>query len=268
MPLTDRFDGVWSKMEWAKKHIDHLEREIVAFHDADPYHLIREDNPQTGYSAVKVGAIDPPIPTHLSLILGDAVHNLRSALDHLAYLMVPSPNNATAYPIVRKVPPSPTDISSLYGNKVPGASRKVIKALKAEEPYFGGKGQYLWTIDHLDILDKHQLILPVGASYEVRVDVGSRLRRAVGTTSDAPFKPEDIPSTWVTFIPVNKYPLAPGLALYSAPTQEFEGHDDPQFTLDIAFGKPQVLEGEPVVRTLRDLVNRTERLIESLIPLL
>jgi hypothetical protein len=46
--MTSRFGHVWLKLDRAKQHNDDLEGEIVAFHRTNPYHVIIEDDPQTG----------------------------------------------------------------------------------------------------------------------------------------------------------------------------------------------------------------------------
>ncbi len=47
--------------------------------------------------------ISQPIPHHLSLVIGDIVHNLRSAFDHLAYQAViaggDTPTTNTEFPV-------------------------------------------------------------------------------------------------------------------------------------------------------------------------
>lgn len=89
--MTSSFADVWLKMGRAKQHVDDLEAEIAAFHRADPYHVIVEDNPQTGKRIAKVGREPAPIPDAMPLVLGDAVHAIRSSLDYFAYAAVSAP---------------------------------------------------------------------------------------------------------------------------------------------------------------------------------
>src|ERR1700686_281492 len=87
--VSDRIHGVRLKIERAKKHIRDLGVRIRMFCESDAYtigvkpHPIAEIQQTTLYFA----SVDP-IPDDISLIIGDAVHNLRSSLDHLAWQLV------------------------------------------------------------------------------------------------------------------------------------------------------------------------------------
>ena len=63
--------------------------------------IVAESDPNTGDQVFKF-RVRAPIPVDLSLVIGDAVHNLRSALDHLAWQLVlangQTPTTQTAYP--------------------------------------------------------------------------------------------------------------------------------------------------------------------------
>ena len=78
--MTSGFDHVWLKLDRAKQHIDDLEATIIAFHRTNPYPLVTEDDPQTGKRMVKIGKGPAPIPDAVPLILGDAVHAIRTRL--------------------------------------------------------------------------------------------------------------------------------------------------------------------------------------------
>ena len=74
------------KIDWAEKHLDALDAEIDRWTSGPPnprrLKRIRDGVPSTDFRAQF--RFDPPIPDTLPMIIGDAVHNLRSALDHLA----------------------------------------------------------------------------------------------------------------------------------------------------------------------------------------
>jgi hypothetical protein len=87
--MTDPLRGVWLKIERAKEHSDSLQSEVretfavesnrprlgIKFEpDSSEYVLFVNQMPQLG-----------PFLDRCSLILGDIVHNLRSALDRLSY---------------------------------------------------------------------------------------------------------------------------------------------------------------------------------------
>lgn len=77
-------DGSWAKLERAKRHVDDLRGEIRKAGDDKPYiiDLRSEYHPDTR-SVVFYAERLPKIPDDCGLIIGDAIHNFRCALDHL-----------------------------------------------------------------------------------------------------------------------------------------------------------------------------------------
>src|SRR5438270_13940786 len=81
--------GVRAKLERADKHIDDLERLVMPLADRATKGIVREEHfkpyfelghPRYVYRATDV----PEIGTDCATIVGDALFNMRSALDHLA----------------------------------------------------------------------------------------------------------------------------------------------------------------------------------------
>jgi hypothetical protein len=96
--------SVERKLEWADKHIVDLGHELAGFRIAKTKAVIRENDPnRPGYSRWIL--TDASIPDPITLILGDAIHNLRSALDHFANAIVrdngKQPSFETDFPIWR-----------------------------------------------------------------------------------------------------------------------------------------------------------------------
>ncbi|MDE1466322.1 hypothetical protein [Aurantiacibacter sp. D1-12] len=105
-------------------------------------------------------------PRHTSTTLGDAIHNLRVALDH-AYHIVAEKNGATFNPY-RRFPFGGDKESlkgSLNGYQKQGTtpSNKVIRAILDEiQPYPSG-ALNLYGLHQLDITDKHLVLIPTSA---------------------------------------------------------------------------------------------------------
>ena len=61
-----------------------------------------------------------------------------------------------------------------------------------------------------------------------------------------------------------KFPLKNGDVLFAYPRVRLPFQDDSKFkfTFEIAFGEGQIFDGEPVVPTLTQLIDFTERLID------
>ena len=78
------FDSALLKVERAKGHIADLQSTFETFVQAHRNPLRINRDPETGAMSAEVHFGDP-IPSSLALILGDAVHNLRTALDHATW---------------------------------------------------------------------------------------------------------------------------------------------------------------------------------------
>jgi len=74
------FNDARLKIERAKKHIDELNNELGKFLNRDFYRVTVEPDPQGGSPWI-VFEIPNELPKHIGLIIGDAVHNTRCALD-------------------------------------------------------------------------------------------------------------------------------------------------------------------------------------------
>jgi hypothetical protein len=81
-------ETAWAaKLSRAQRHVDSLRDVVAAYVAEQPVVLVPEatdDSAVTAYR-VKYGA---PIPAEVALVCGDALHNIRSALDSLVFAMV------------------------------------------------------------------------------------------------------------------------------------------------------------------------------------
>src|ERR1017187_1748627 len=103
-----RLKGAASKIDWAKEHLDHLDREMGEFL-TDPYTITCKDkvNDHRHYLRFEF----KPIPISMPLIAGDFCYCLRSGLDQLAWQLtrinkVAQPRTATSFPIFSTKPPN------------------------------------------------------------------------------------------------------------------------------------------------------------------
>jgi len=80
------------KLDRAYEHSKALEDEATGWIKAKPYGIVDEPDPETTpdwvsarhhHRRFRVTRVDP-VPDRFSILIGDCVHNLRSALDHLA----------------------------------------------------------------------------------------------------------------------------------------------------------------------------------------
>ena len=81
------FKGPKLKVQRAKKHISDLHNEIAAYMRRKPYRIVVEQDTEP-QRCVLVIRVREEVPDNLATIIGDAVHNLRTALDILACELV------------------------------------------------------------------------------------------------------------------------------------------------------------------------------------
>jgi hypothetical protein len=144
------------KIARAKKHIAELENEIQLFLERKPYRVVvEEDDLEAGQHCWRI-RVKEPVPLLFNPIVGDALHNLRAALDillcNLVTLNKRSPKGVY-FPIADDA--DSLAIAIQKGN-VQRAGPDVVQIITTLQPYTGGKCEALRSLHKLDILDKHR----------------------------------------------------------------------------------------------------------------
>jgi hypothetical protein len=77
-------DGCWAKFDRAKEHVETIRTRVLDAlgEDPVPIPLTRRYNSNTRCVVYAIGSV-PKAPEGLGVVVGDAIHNFRSALDHL-----------------------------------------------------------------------------------------------------------------------------------------------------------------------------------------
>jgi len=254
------FVGPKLKIKRAKKHISELEALLQAFHQTKPYEPIREDDAKTGEYVYRV-RIHKPIPVCISAIIGDIVHNLRSALDQLICDLVLANRKqirrGTGFPISATV----KHFEKASVGKIKGISTKADRFIRRLKPYKGGNTP-LWILHELDALDKHQGIIPVAAA---NVAVMANWSTPLLSVGDG--------KIYIGSVPPGAKPLGTGFGIPTGfvPVCPLEDNseiyrsvpatinEELQITILIAFGQTQITQGEPVLETLQQLAIFIER---------
>jgi hypothetical protein len=119
------------------------------------------------------------------MLIGDAIHNLRSALDHLAWSLAgTNAGRSTEFPIFV----SRTEFSKRGKRKMHGMPTPAQKIIKSLQPYKRPHGlpkerEPLWLLQNLDIEDKHRALNLVASEMMGNVDIStSRDHPAYGLT--------------------------------------------------------------------------------------
>jgi hypothetical protein len=117
------------------------------------------------------------------LIAGDAIQNLMSTLDHLAYQIVCS-DTADNPPKPDRIYFPISDDAAKYERikrgKIEGARQETFDAIDTLKPYKGGN-DLLWSLHKLNNIEKHRLLLTVG-SQAAGVNIGQLMAGHLGVT--------------------------------------------------------------------------------------
>jgi hypothetical protein len=158
--MYERMSGIREKIKRADKHIKDFEAELRIFTDSKPYEVAVDVDTDPAKPVVHILKANPT-PPHLMPIAGDAIHNLRSALDYLACELVRANRNIPGPKIEFPILDSPITTAkhkARFAAKVEGMRDDVVDVIRSIHPYQGGNNT-LWRLHRLDIIDKHNTIL-------------------------------------------------------------------------------------------------------------
>jgi len=156
----NHFSASRLKVKRAKQHIDDIDSAITGFLNSDFYTVSIDKDSKRGSNVLCIDIKPTPFPFHgAALVIGDALHNLRSALDILYYGFVSGPTDWTTFPIrnTREELIVPLD-SALEKKQITSAVYDLI--LDCIKPYATGNHS-LWGLHDMNIRDKHQLLVPL-----------------------------------------------------------------------------------------------------------
>jgi hypothetical protein len=145
-----------------------------------------------------------------------------------------------------------------------------IDAIDATKPYKGGNDQ-LWRLHRLNNIDKHRLLVTVGAAFR-SFNVGAHLMGQMikaGIGMHLGLKPgAEIPVPDIYLSPTDKlFPVRAGSELFTD-MPDAEVNYKMNFLIDIAFGEPGISEGEPLVETLRGTLDLVGNIVSDFATLL
>ncbi len=259
--VDNRFDSSLWKLDRARKHAADLASEAETFMAASPCQVESVGNGPDGAGRLRVAHVIP-LPSVMSMIAGDAAHNIRSALDHFAWAAAdPSVRNRqTCFPIGNGATAHDRDKwRSQVERQLRGATPQLISAVEAMEPWQGGRDQHLWMIHELDRIDKHRLHLSLAASLTGIAMHGDSYALTVakkfsGAKLDAPLALEPIAWTPVAEDTVLVLPLADAGI----------GVTETSLTFGIMFSEPPALRKVPAALALGALADAAGETIRNL----
>lgn len=256
-----------AKLERAERHIYYLKKAWDLF-SRQGYRVKSKDDPNTGDRTYYL-ADAWPIDTDFPLIIGDAVHCLRSALDHLTYHVMSLTSGITPkhlakvyFPIAENAHKYRTE----QRRRIKGMRQDAMKAIDDIEPYGGGSGEVLWHLHSLDLIDKHKLLIAVGSTNRLQSMPPGRIaatkRRFLGVKLDTYTPAQD--AILFQTEPTNIiFPLKTGDELTVVPKSEVNEHMN--FAFEIAFGEPEIVKGQPVIKTLGGMAESVRTIIKTFV---
>jgi hypothetical protein len=240
-------DSIRVKIERANHHIKDLEVEISRFLNSGPYKTIGEMDAERR-PTYRISNVHP-VPAEILAITGDAIQNLRSSLDYLTCALWSRTNSGECERI--QFPCVSAANYKTYGlGEIKGMRKDAIDAIRAVEPYEGGKGDILWRLHRLSIIDKHRLPIAIaGGNMGINFQI---------------FYPELFPKGAV----VNPWNLFVGDMRFSLKDNDVLFRDDPgrelkqdvHFPFFVAFDELGIFERQPLLPALNrisDFVSKT-----------
>jgi hypothetical protein len=161
-PLTwEALEGFRLKFEAARQHMQGLQQTINGFFEEnlEVAPIIGEPNSQRTQYLFRIESVIDYPSREWGIVLGEAVHDLRSGLDQLAWAFAKKGSDSTAFPICATEREWVVDAPARYWSCPPG----FIRFLDSVQPYHRGdvneaKKHPLWILNALSNLDKHRTI--------------------------------------------------------------------------------------------------------------
>lgn len=158
------------KVERAQAHLREFDRAAHAHFAKHPWQVGMLPELRRGRSVIPVGERRPFPDRTFSLIVGDAVHNLRTALDYLISACASALGNEisqTEFPFAG----TRGEVAARLRRRVGPAGATAGKLVLAARPYLRGN-RPLWAMAELDRQDKHRLVVPTACLTEVSITSG------------------------------------------------------------------------------------------------
>jgi hypothetical protein len=125
-----------------------------------PSYLRTEFVEQDGWHVARLRIL-APVPPRVSCIVGDIIHNLRSALDHLACLIVENSGAAVTRTTQFPITESASRFAEVVQKQLGGVGAPFLKFVENLQPFSSQapSPNRLEVIHRLDIKDKHRNLL-------------------------------------------------------------------------------------------------------------
>lgn len=229
------FEDPRAKVENARDHISRVQSTFEEHWNAGPQVRVTSLLDATTYNF----GSGQPVPKKVQMAAGDAIHNLRSALDIMAGDVVQASGQSRKgvyFPFAGGAAELDGQIKQKQFHR---AAPEAINLLKSLEPYKGGNIA-LRALHDLDVTDKHNFIIPSAQAHQMNIEgPGFRLQGCTFGGNAVDISLDDRASGEVT--PLNISKVTPKLMF---------AHNVP-------------LAGQEVIPTLHSLADLTLSIIEA-----
>ena len=251
------------KLQRAYEHLNSFEQEANAWIETKPYGIVHERDPEPPPNEIgdcqawrfRINRVSD-VPERLSIIIGDCVFGLRSALDHLAFALAQAHTPGMSK---RKIEGSEFPI---FGPKQMAAETEKTKIgcvdpaaciiIKGLQPYHRGTDYMrhpLWQIHELNRADKHRSLAICGAEpsingkrgYRVPMDMFKNWAGAYVYSEPTPRLAFKLNAIWARWAPMVRDP------------NEEVSVDCPELPVEVVFDQGGPARLEPVIPTLKAL---------------
>ncbi len=257
----DMFGQARLKLVWANEHIKQLNAAWNAFLKTDFCHLAVENQPprpgiDDGGQVIVLKSVDP-IPAELPLLIGDAVHNLKAALDYTVSELLGWKDTKRTFPMAKtreelessfRTDPEVIDGKTMGKGRnasieeaLPGIGAFILQEIR---PYKAANG-FLWPLNKLDVRDKHRLLVPL------------LIPQTVSGICASDIFNNEVTGCAISVLPgqINRaFGLGPGIVIKSYA----------KATAEILFNEVGIIERQPVLPTLVQMSQAVAETIDSM----
>ena len=238
------YSGALLKLQRAETHIREVDFLVYHFLRRHNYRISQKADFQNGQFGFEVALNEMP-PVEISPVLGDAIHNLRSALDVCVTANAAShggDKESSYFPFAKH---GGKDIELMIRKRAGEAGDEAMQICREAKPYPGGNDA-LWGLHKADIADKHQTIIVTAAfaSFQVKF------------VPPSPRRPISIEA------PIYYLGLEPSF-VPSPEGCEFQHPSEFGLSVQVVFPIDGPMAGYPVVATLYELLTEVRWLVEQ-----
>lgn len=261
--MRDHLTGIRLKLNRAHDQLKSLHAEIDAFFKTKPYRIETQVNPDAReiFGILRRNGRHGTIPPMWSVFIGEIIHNVRSALDHMIWQMVkfeqagrPSTSTQLKFPIFD----TEAGFDSRCDDILAGASGDAKALIKKLQPFYTGEGHAspLWHLHALSNWDKHRnipLAIASRRSTSVQAIRGEVEALIVAATDNRPLEDDT---------ELFKVRLKPSAVPFMTRVDRVQMKGD--LTFHITFKEPSAVIGLQVGRTLNAMGKRVGDIVKRI----